>query len=114
MQISARCGTRMEIVWYVRYSIGGKEKNGMVVSRDGEIIGADHTNTFTGTYSVNGAHVSANVLIAHTCGPRIILNTSDPVKLTLTGSMKENTALLHGYLDHKPAIEVTVEIERAV
>jgi hypothetical protein len=114
VQISARWDIRMETVWYVRYSIGSSEDNGMIVSQDGEIVGADRANTFRGTYNVDGTHVSADVCITSSRVPGKISSPSESVKLTLVGSMNENSALLHGHLNHRPEIEVTVELQRAV
>lgn len=104
----------METVWYVRYSTGSNEGNGMVVSRDGEIVGADRANTFTGTYSVDGTHVSADVCITPFRVRETALKPSKSIELSLVGSMNESTALLHGHLGHRPEIKVTVELHRAV
>ena len=104
----------METVWYVRYSTGNSEDNGMIVSRDGEFVGADRTNTFTGTYKVDGTYISANVCITSSRVLGKISSPSESVKLILVGSINENSALLHGHLNHRSEIEVTVELQRAV
>ncbi len=104
----------MEIVWYVRYSTECDERNGMIVSRDGEIVGADRAHTYTGTYKVSGTHVSAAVFVTPSHEHESISNSSESVRLILAGTVKDRTALLHGHLDHHPEIDVTVELQCAV
>jgi hypothetical protein len=103
----------MEGLWYMHFTAGKVEGDGLAVLRDGEILGGDQACIYAGSYREDGKLLYANVRVTPYSRSRVPSNIKHPITLFLQGMLTENTASVSGHADHIPALEVTVELHRA-
>jgi T3SS negative regulator,GrlR len=105
----------MEGLWFTNFNVGPEYSKGLVVLRDGQILGGDHGHTYTGTYSSDGPHLHARVCVT----PYLWTPTPAPqpqhhsVMLTFSGTLDGDSATVSGHPDNREDVNVSVELRRA-
>lgn len=103
----------MQGLWYMHFTSGPLEGDGLAVLRDGEILGGDQARTYAGSYREDGSLVYANIRVAPYLRSRTPSELKHPITLFLQGKVKDDLASVSGHVDNAPNVEVTVELHRA-
>ena len=103
----------MEGLWYMHFTAGPNQGDGLAVLRDGEILGGDPLHTYSGSYSSDGTNLYANVRVSPHTTSNTTTDLEHPVSLFLKGSIIGDSAKVSGHLDHHAELDVAVELHRA-
>jgi hypothetical protein len=103
----------MEGLWYMHFTAGTVEGDGLAVLRNGEILGGDQACIYAGSYREDGKLLYANVRISPYSRSKVPPGIKHPISIFLQGTVMDNTASVSGHADNAPGVEVAVELHRA-
>ncbi len=103
----------MEGLWHTHFSAGPAHGDGIVVLRNGEILGGDASHIYTGSYRTDGALVYLDVHVTRWLGERGSLAPEGPRAFCFTGSVHGDSATVSGHPDDRRDVTVAVELHRA-
>jgi hypothetical protein len=104
----------MEGLWFTHFNAGPEHGKGMVVLREGQILGGDQGHTYSGTYSSDGPQVHARVCVTPfvwTSTPSLLSQSA--IMLTFIGMLDGNSGTISGHPDDREDVNVSVELRRA-
>lgn len=106
----------MEGLWFTHFTAGPEYGDGMVVLRDGQILGGDPGHTYTGTYMIDSPNVYARIEVKpYVWEPDVSTqeHPERPVMLTLTGTLTGHSAVVFGHPDDHEEVKIAVEMRQA-
>lgn len=106
----------MEGLWFTHFNTGQEHGDGMVVLRDGQLLGGDSGHTYTGTYMIDEPNLYARIAVRPYSWDSEAPEPEDherPVMLTLTGTMTGHSAVIFGHPDNRDDIDVSIEMRQA-
>jgi hypothetical protein len=105
---------KMEGLWHTHFKSGTAQGDGLVVLRDGEILGGDPAHTYFGTYQFDGPRLYARVNV-HPYGTGTVPEHQDrPFTLGLAGTFAGNTAAVSGHPDERKDVSIEIELHKAI
>ena len=103
----------MEGLWYMHFTAGPLEGDGLAVLRNGEILGGDPAYTYAGSYREDGKILYANVRVCPYPRSKVPSELKHPITLFLQGTVEDKRASVTGHADNAPGLTVAVELHRA-
>lgn len=103
----------MEGLWHTRFNAGPAHGDGIVVLRNGEILGGDASHIYTGSYRTDGPLVYLDVHVARWRDENAAEAPESPRAFLLSGSVHGDSATVSGHPDDRRDITIAVELHRA-
>ncbi|HVT99111.1 MAG TPA: GrlR family regulatory protein [Acidobacteriaceae bacterium] len=103
----------MEGLWHTRFNAGAAHGDGIVVLRNGEVLGGDASHIYVGSYQTDGSRVYFNVRVSRWLEEDGTISPESPQAFLFSGSMEGNAAIVSGHPDDHREVTVAVELRRA-
>lgn len=103
----------MEGLWHTHFNAGPAHGDGIVVLRDGQILGGDASHIYTGSYHTDGPLVYLDVHVSRWLDDTEALAAETPQAFFLSGSVHGNSATVSGHPDQHRDVTIAVELHRA-
>jgi hypothetical protein len=104
----------MEGYWLAHYDTGARHGEGMVMLRDGELLGGDLEHVWTGTYEEESPKLYARIRIVPfvSCAEERSMAREQPVIVDLSGFCTAEFARLEGCPEGRAGESFHVEMRR--
>jgi hypothetical protein len=102
---------KVDGLWYMHFTAGQSQGDGITVLRDGEILGGDPAHTYVGSYTTDGPVIYLNVRVSPYAG-HVPADMDRPIEFVLWGSANGNSATVSGCASHHSNLKATVELHR--
>lgn len=103
----------MEGLWHTRFSAGPAHGDGIVVLRNGEVLGGDASHIYVGSYQTDGPLVYLNVRVSRWLEENAAVSPEAPQAFLFSGSVHGDSAVVSGHPDNHLDVTVAVELHRA-
>lgn len=103
----------MNGLWHTRFNAGPAHGDGIVVLRDGEILGGDASHIYTGSYHTDGPLVYFDVHVARWLEKNAAADSESPRAFFFRGSVHGDSATVSGHPDDRREVTIAVELHRA-
>jgi hypothetical protein len=103
----------MNGLWHTRFSAGPAHGDGIVVLRDGELLGGDASHIYTGSYHTDGPLVYLDVRVSRWLEGDASVAPEHPRAFFLSGSVHGDSATVSGHPDDRREVTIAVELHRA-
>jgi T3SS negative regulator,GrlR len=103
----------MEGLWHTRFNAGPAHGDGIVVLRNGEVLGGDASHIYVGSYQRDGSLVYFNVRVSRWLGEDSAFASEPPQAFLFHGSVQGDSATVSGHSDDHLDLTVAVELHRA-
>lgn len=99
-------------LWYAHFTAAGVQGDGMVVLRDGELLGGDPIHTYVGSYTTDGPQLYLNVRVS----PYVGHGPTDierPIDFVFSGTTDGDSGKVSGFSNNHRDLKAIVELHRA-
>ena len=103
----------MEGLWHTRFTAGAAHGDGIVVLRNGEVLGGDASHIYIGSYQTDGPLVYLNVRVSRWEHDDGSVSPEPPQAFLFSGSVEGDSAIVSGHPDDHLDVTVAVELHRA-
>jgi len=105
--------TSLNGLWTAAYSTHYGAGTGVVVLRDGILMGGDTSYYYTGDYIVDGTSLDVNLVANHFAGPtNNVFGNLRQVRLRIRGSWNVSLIMAQGYNVDRPQDRGTFKLQR--
>jgi len=103
----------MEGLWHTRFNAGPAHGDGIVVLRNGEVLGGDASHIYLGSYQRDGSLLYFNVRVSRWLQEAGAVSPEAPQAFLFSGSVQGDSAFVSGHPDDHREVTVAVELHRA-